>query len=88
MSVWTVKVLLATNYRNLAPVPVGCTSKCQPLDMCINNPFKSGLSNFWEDYVANIVTNLTETEQQHESFKLPSPSRQGIVNWIAGGITS
>ena len=47
---------------------------------------KSVLRNFWEDYVANIVTNLTETEQQRESFKLPSPSRQDIVNWIAEGI--
>ena len=34
----------------------------------------------------NIVTKLTETEQQRESFKLPSPSRQDIVNWTAEGI--
>ena len=37
-------------------------------------------------HIANIVTNLTETEQQRDSFKLPSPSRQDIVNWIAEGI--
>ena len=55
--------------------------------MCINKPFKGVLRNFWEDYVANIVTNLTETEQQRKSFKLPLPSRQDIiVNSIAEGI--
>ena len=64
---------------------VGAT-KCQPLDVCINNSFKGALRNFWEDYDANIVTNLTETEQQRESFKLLLPSRQDIVNWIAEGL--
>ena len=29
--------------------------------MCINKPFKGVLHNFWEDYVAKIVTNLTDT---------------------------
>ena len=31
------KVLLAINNTDLALVPAGCTSKCQPLDVCINN---------------------------------------------------
>ena len=44
-----VKVLLATNNTNLVPVPAGCKSKCQPLDMCINKLFKGILRNFWED---------------------------------------
>ena len=47
---------------------------------------ESVLRNFWEDYVTNLVTNLTETEQQRESFKLLSLSRQDIVNLIAEGI--
>ena len=55
--------------------------------MCINKPLKGVLRNFWEDYVAKIITNLTETEQQRKSFKLLSPSRQDIiVNLIAEGI--
>ena len=74
-----VKVLLATNNTNLVLAPA-----C--INACINKPFKGVLSNFWEDYVTNIVTNLTETEQQRESFKLPLPSRQDTVNWIAEGI--
>ena len=42
--------------------------------------FMGVLHSFWEDYVTNIATNLTETEQQRESFKLPLPSRQDFVN--------
>ena len=75
-----VKVLLATKNTYLVLVPAGCASKGQPLDVCINKPFKDVLRNFWEDVVANNVTNLNDTEEQQESFKLPSPSRQGIVN--------
>ena len=64
-------------------VPPACTSKCQPLDICINKPFKGVLHNCWEDYVADIVTNFSEEKQNSEKFKLPSLSRQAIVNWVA-----
>ena len=77
-----MKVLLATNNTNLVLVHAGSASKCQLLD----EPFKGVLRDFWEEYVVNIATNLTETEQQRESFKLSSPSRQDIINWIAEGI--
>ena len=68
-------------------VPPGCTSKCQPLDVCINKPFKGVLRNCWKDYVADIVANLSEEERNSEKFKLPSPSRQAIVNWVAEGFS-
>ena len=55
------------------------TTRC----LCKHKPFKSVLRNCWEDYVADIVTNLSEEEQNSEKFKLPSPSRQAIVNWVA-----
>ena len=48
-------------------------------------PFKGVLRNCWEDYVADIVTNLQEEEQNSEEFKRPSPSRQAVVNWVAEG---
>ena len=68
-------------------VTPGCTLKGQPLDVCINKPFKGVLSNCWEDYVADIVTNFSEEEQNSEKFKLTSPSRQVIVNWVAEGFS-
>ena len=53
-----MKAVLSINSTNLIMVPPGCTSKYQPLDVCINKPFKSVLRNCWKDYVADIVTNL------------------------------
>ena len=38
-------MFLATNNTNLELVAAGCTSKCQPLDVCINNPFIDALRN-------------------------------------------
>ena len=68
-------------------VPPGCTSKCQPANACISKPFKGVLRNCWEDYVADIVTNFSEEEQNSEKFKLPLPSRQAIVNSVAEGFS-
>ena len=68
-------------------VPPGCTSKCQPANACISKPFKGVLRNYWEDYVADIATNFSEEEQNSEKFKLPSPPRQAIVNWVAEGFS-
>ena len=81
-----MKAVLSINSTNLMVLP-GCTSKCQPLDVFVNKPFEGVLRNCWEDYVADIVTNLSEEEQNSEKFKLPSPSRQAIVNWVAEGFS-
>ena len=35
-----MKTVLSINSTNLIMVPPGCISKCQPLDVCINKPFK------------------------------------------------
>ena len=78
-----MKAILSINSTNLIMMPPGCTSKCQPLDVCIYKHFKGVLRNCWEDYVADIVTSLSEEEQNSEKLKLPSPSRQAIVNWVA-----
>ena len=75
-----MKAVLSINSTNLIMVPPGCTSKCQPLNVCINKPFNGALRNCWEDYVADIVTNISEEEQNSEKFKLPTTSRQAIVN--------
>ena len=82
-----MKAVLSINSTNLIMLPSGCTSKCQSVDVGINKPFKGLLRNYWEDCVADIVTNLSEEEQNSEKFKLPSPSRQAIVNWVAEGFS-
>lgn len=63
-------------------VPHGCTSKCQPLHVCINETFKDILRNCWKDHTAIIVTTLPKKEQKRGNSKFHSPSRQAIVNWV------
>ena len=82
-----MKAVLSINSTDLIMVPPGCTSKCQPLDVCIYKHFKGVLRNCWEDYVADIVTNLSEEEQNNKKFKLPLPFRPAIVNWVAEGFS-
>ena len=68
-------------------VAPACTSKCEPLDVFINKPFKGVLRNCWQDYAADSVTNLTGEEQNSEKFKLTLLSRQAIVNCVAEGFS-
>ena len=70
-----MEAVLPSNSTNLIMVLPGCTSKCQPRDICVNKLFKGVLRNCWEDYVADIVTNLSEEEQNNKKFKLPLPFR-------------
>ena len=58
-----MKARWSISSTNLIMVPPVCTWKYQPLDVCINKPFKGVLRNCWEDYVADTVTNLSEEEQ-------------------------
>ena len=82
-----MKAVLSVNCTNLIMVPPGCTSRCQPLDVCVDTPSKGVLRNCWEDYIADIVTNLSEEEQNIEKLKLLSSSRQAIVNWVVEGFS-
>ena len=65
-----MKAVLSITSSNLIMVSPGCNLKCQPLDVCINKPFKSVLRNCWKYYVADIVTNPSE-EQNSESLNFP-----------------
>ena len=48
----------------------------------VKKPFRIILRNCWGDHVANIVTHISGTGMI-ENFKLVSPTRQDIVNWVA-----
>ena len=55
-------------------IPAGCTSKCQPMDVCINKPFKANLRKCWVGYVAKMI------DEKHD--QIPPPSRQHMVDWV------
>ena len=39
-------------------IPAGCTSKCQPMDVCLNRPFKAVLRKCWVDYISDTIEKL------------------------------
>lgn len=55
-------------------IPPGCTSKCQPMDVCINKPFKAILRKYWLEYVSEMI------DEDHGT--IPPPSRQDMVDWV------
>ena len=57
-------------------IPGGCTSKVQPLDVCVNKPFKQLLKASWAQYLKQAVTS------QPEGSKVKTATRQEVTDWI------
>ena len=72
--------LLETKTNTLA-IPAGCTSKCQPMDVCLNKPFKAILRKCWVNYISSVVETFPDASQD-PSFKIPTPTRQQMVDWV------
>lgn len=45
-------------------IPGGMTSLLQPLDVCINRPFKAHLKRFYIQWMATVVHETTPTGRQ------------------------
>ena len=75
-----VQSKLVENKSEILMVPPGCTSKCQPMDVCINKPFKAILHKCWVTYISKIIEQMPATTP--DDFKLPPPSRQDMVDWF------
>ena len=55
-------------------IPAGCTSKCQPVDICLSKPFKAILQKCWVNYISSVVETFPDASQD-PSFKIPTPAR-------------
>ena len=75
-----VQSKLVENKSDILMIPPGCTSKCQPMDVCINKPFKTILRKCWVNYISKIIEQIPATTP--DDFKLPPPSRQDMVDWV------
>ena len=75
-----VQSKLVENKSDISMIPPGCTSKCQPMDACINKPFKAILRKCLVTYISKIIEEMPATTS--DDFKLPPPSRQDMVDWF------
>ena len=76
-----VESKLVENKCDALMIPAGCTSKCQPMDVCINKPFKAILRKCWVEHVSKVIEKMPEPSSKPD-FKLPPPSKQDIVDFI------
>ena len=75
----SVKQHLLKEECDTLTIPAGCTSKCQPMDVCLNRPFKAVLRKCWVEYISNTIE---EFDSVDPDFKIPSPTRQNMVDWV------
>ena len=80
-----VAAAMLIGHTAVVKVPAGFTIKVQPLDVCVNKPFKSLLREFWEDHVAKRVKDAGDETRNNFAFKLSAPTIQNIVNWVHRG---
>ena len=59
-----------------ATIPGGCTSKIQPLDVCLNKPFKVNCRNQWAEFMKQQVA------QQDPGERIKPASKQQVEAWV------
>ncbi|CAG8821598.1 19485_t:CDS:2, partial [Gigaspora margarita] len=56
------KTAFRSENTDLAVIPGGLTSMCQPLDVCINKLFKDKLHSYWHKWMADSGNGLTKSK--------------------------
>lgn len=77
----SVKNQLLKEECDTLAIPAGCTSKCQPMDVCLNRPFKAVLRKCWVKYISDTIEEFPSSTED-PNFKIPSPTRQDMVDWV------
>jgi len=57
-------------------IPGGCTSKIQPLDVCLNKPFKAYIRGAWEEYMVG------QAQSTHTASQIPTASMNDVLGWV------
>jgi len=71
-----VKRLLKSENTDLAIIPGRLTSVLQPLDVCLNKPFKDSVRQRWMAWMAEGIHEPTATGRQKK------PSEELMCHWI------
>ncbi len=66
-------------------IPGGCTSKVQPLDVCLNKPFKGVLRQRWIQYIDAQVASASASPEAPPN-KLKTAPKETICDWIKDGL--
>ena len=72
----SVKRKLSRKKCRQAVIPGGCTSVLQPLDVCLNKPFKTNMRKRWNEWMINGDKEFTP------SGNMKRPSIPLILSWI------
>lgn len=71
------------NNVDIVIIPGGCTSKVQPVDVCLNKPLKSVIPNRWRVHVHSLV-DTEETIAPQD--KLTPTTKPVLAQWIMEGL--
>ena len=64
-----VAEMLRKNNITVTVIPGGCTSKIQPLDVCLNKPFKNHCRTHWVEYMQQQVATQDPGEKMKPASK-------------------
>ena len=76
-----IKNQLLEGNSNILAMPADCASKCQPINICLNEPFKTILRKYQVKHVSTVVGSFAEACND-SSFKLPVPTCRYIADWV------
>ena len=71
---------------NILDMTASCTSKCQPMNVCLNKPFKAILKKCWIKHISSVLESFAEA-CKNCSFKLPVPTRRYTIDWVKEGFS-
>ena len=66
----------------MAVIPGGCTSKVQPLDVCINKPFKGELRKSWVSYMKSA-----SKEARDAGERVKCATKEQVVQWLSEAVS-
>uniref|UniRef100_A0A8C5P864 HTH CENPB-type domain-containing protein n=1 Tax=Leptobrachium leishanense TaxID=445787 RepID=A0A8C5P864_9ANUR len=71
-----IKQLAKSSQVTLAVIPGGLTSVLQPLDVCLNKPFKARVRKMWHEWMSSGQAQLTKVGN------LKKPEIELIAKWV------
>ena len=72
-----IQDVLARANSNISFIPGGCSSKCQPLDVSLNKPFKTICQKSFSTFCRSQLSTMSDPTD-----RLKTASKQQVVQWV------